>query len=123
MGSFSRCPTLGVLECRVNVGFYCPSSTQTYSAITTGTNGHAGTVVFDIANANTLFASGNSAFNNLGGDSGQNFDFGLPFFFGRSVFVGIEGRTHAWRRGPVLGLLIAPAIVFIRWPVKTMMRD
>ena len=92
--------TLGIPECQGNTGFYCPTSTQTYSVITTGANGHAGTVVFSIANANTLFASGNSAFNNLGGDNGQSFDLGLPFFFGRDVFIGIEGQSTPGGAGP-----------------------
>lgn len=92
--------TLGIPECQVNIGFYCPDSTQTYSIITRGANGASGTVVFNIANANTLFASGNSAFNNLGGDNGQSFDLGLPFFFGRDVFVGIEGQSTPGGVGP-----------------------
>ena len=45
-------------------------------------------------NADTLFASGNAAFNDLGGDGGTGpsndaLDFGLPFFFGKSVYVGM----------------------------------
>ncbi len=92
--------TLGLLECPVNTGFYCPTFNQTYSAITTGTNGTAGSVVFNIENANTLFNTGNSAFNNLGGSNGPSFDFGLPFFFGRNVFVGIEGQSSPGGTGP-----------------------
>lgn len=92
--------TLGLLECPVNTGFYCPNTPQTYSVITTGANGAAGTVVFNIANGNSLFATGNSAFNNLGGDNGPSFDFGLPFFFGRTVFIGIEGQNTPGGAGP-----------------------
>jgi hypothetical protein len=97
---FLDASTLGIVACTLNAGFYCPTSTQTYSVITTGANGHAGTVVFDIANADTLFASPNSAFNNLGGDNGQSFDLGLPFFFGRTVFIGIEGQSTPGGAGP-----------------------
>ncbi|HVA01328.1 MAG TPA: DUF3443 family protein, partial [Terriglobia bacterium] len=57
-------------------------------------------VSFSIANADALFnANGgtNAAFNDLGGDSGTSpstdyFDFGMPFFYGRNVFVGIENE-------------------------------
>src|SRR5579862_197095 len=92
--------TLGISECTDNPGFYCPNATQSYSVITTGTNGAAGTVAFNVANADTLFATGNSAFNNLGGSNGQSFDLGLPFFFGRNVFIGIEGQTTPGGTGP-----------------------
>ena len=68
---------------------------------TTGLNGTSNPVTFNIANAEALFAANggtNAAFNNLGGDSGTDtssdyFDFGVPFFYGHSVFVGIENQT------------------------------
>jgi len=92
--------TLGISECKDSPGFYCPNGTQSYSVITTGANGKAGTVAFNIANADTLFATGNSAFNNLGGSNGQSFDLGLPFFFGRNLFIGIEGQSTPGGVGP-----------------------
>jgi hypothetical protein len=51
-------------------------------------------MTFNIMNADTLFNTNNAAFNDLGGDSGTSpandfFDFGLPFFFGRSVYIGM----------------------------------
>jgi hypothetical protein len=97
---FLDAQTLGIPECTVNTGFYCPATTMAYTATTTGANGHAGMVAFNIANANTLFQSNNSAFNNLGGSNGTSFDFGLPFFFGRTVFVGIEGQSTPGGVGP-----------------------
>jgi hypothetical protein len=74
-------------------GFYCPDSAQHLSAsIALATS--SAQVDFQIANANTLFAPGtNLAFNNLGGPAGDTFfDWGLPFFFGRTVFTVIEGQ-------------------------------
>ena len=97
---FLDAQTLGIADCPVNTGFYCPTATIAYTATTTGANGHAGMVAFNIANANTLFQSNNSAFNNLGGSNGASFDFGLPFFFGRTVFVGIEGQSTPGGAGP-----------------------
>ena len=59
---------------------------------------------FQIGNAYTLAASGNSVFNNLGanlgGALGSSFDWGLPFFLGRKVYVGIEGTPSILGTGP-----------------------
>lgn len=97
--------TLGIPECTDSsgnpTGWYCPSSTQSYTATNTGVNGTSNSVTFNVANADALFAANNGqnwAFNNLGGDSGTSssndyFDFGLPFFFGRNVFIGIENAS------------------------------
>jgi hypothetical protein len=42
------------------------------------------------------------AFSNLGGPSpvSNSFDWGLPFFYGRNVFVAIEGQTTSAGMGP-----------------------
>ena len=42
-----------------------------------------------------LFATPNAAFFELGANlgSGSIFDWGLPFFLGRKVFVGIAGKS------------------------------
>ncbi|HUZ45981.1 MAG TPA: DUF3443 domain-containing protein [Terriglobia bacterium] len=93
--------TLGIPDCSDAPGFYCPGSTVNYTVTNTGQNGTTGPVSFSIANADSLFNSNggaNWAFNNLGGDTGtspstDSVDFGLPFFFGRNVFVGIENET------------------------------
>ena len=88
---------LGIAKCPPNLApFYCPTSTTNFMATNTGTNGTSAQVTFSVANANTLFSSGNAAFNNLAGagaGSTLGFDWGLPFFFGRNVFVGIEGQN------------------------------
>ena len=76
-------------------GFYCPSSTQALSATVQGTNGANAVINFSVANASSLLAGGFAAFNNLGSpvSSSKSFDWGLPFFFGRNVFVAIEGAS------------------------------
>ena len=84
-------------------GFYCPSTTQNFSATQQGGNGTSNTVNFSIANANVLFCStcNNWAFNDLGGPSANTFDWGLPFFFGRNVITAIESQpTPAGIPGP-----------------------
>jgi hypothetical protein len=94
--------------------FYCPTSELTLSATNTGLNGVVSTVSFQIANANTLFNTfqGNTALADLGANAGDqssycpnsatdcSFDFGLPFFFGRSVYVAIAGANTAGGPGP-----------------------
>ncbi len=77
-------------------GFYCPSGTVNLSATTQGyPNGNSGTVNFSVANAENLFDSDSSdaAFADLGGPETGLFDWGLPFFYGRNVFVAIDGTT------------------------------
>lgn len=85
-------------------GFYCPTSTLALSAVNTGTNGTNGTVNFSVANASALTGSnpGYSAFGNLAGlgATARSFDWGLPFFFGRSVYTAIEGQLAGTVVGP-----------------------
>jgi hypothetical protein len=74
--------------------FYCPSSTENLSATTQGANGVTGTVSFSIANAEALFSVDDNAYGDLGGTfSSGSFDWGLPFFFGRNVYVGLQSTT------------------------------
>ena len=75
-------------------GFYCPPNAVNLSATIMGVN-----VPFQVANAQTLTGTGHAAFNNLGGDL-STFDWGLPFFLGRTVFVGIEGQSSSLGTGP-----------------------
>jgi hypothetical protein len=86
--------TSGIIGCTDYSSLYCPSSAIPFSITAYGATSTSGTITFNIANADTLFASGNAAFNDLGGDSGTSpandyFDFGLPFFFGKKVYVGM----------------------------------
>jgi len=82
-------------------GFYCPAATQSYMASLTLKNNIQSNVTFSAANARTLVANGNYAYNNITGQIGGNlFDWGLPFFFGRSVYFGITGRTSNAGVGP-----------------------
>jgi hypothetical protein len=90
--------------CTHNTGFYCPTTLQQLSAVNTGRNGASSTVAFSVANADTITAAHNtwSVFPNVAGSTplAGSFDFGLPFFFGRSVYVGFEGRSASTGTGP-----------------------
>jgi hypothetical protein len=90
-----------------STGFYCPPSPTLLSATFATT-----TVNFSIASADALFASGrNYAFSSLGGwmndpnptlhlPISPYFDWGLPFFFGRTVYTVVEGKTVGAYTGP-----------------------
>jgi hypothetical protein len=79
--------------CSSSSAFYCPSSEQSLSATIRGSEGNSATIPFQLVNARTLTQDGSKfAFDSLGGQLGLTnmFDFGLPFFFGRHVYVGFE---------------------------------
>ncbi|HUY14242.1 MAG TPA: DUF3443 domain-containing protein [Terriglobia bacterium] len=98
---FLSSSTIGIPACTDgNKGFSCPTSTQNFTAANTGVNGTSGQVSFNISNADTLFKSGNSAFNDLGGPDTGQFDWGLAFFFGRNVFIAINTQTTPAGAGP-----------------------
>jgi len=85
-----------------NTGWFCPSFLTSLSATN---KGYAGTpskdVTFQIGNADNLFKSSNMVFGELGGSwPGQSFDWGLPFYFGRDVYLGIEGKPSSLGTGP-----------------------
>jgi hypothetical protein len=84
-------------------GFYCPASTQTLSATVTGISGFPSSAVpFQLGNFINLATTSNWVFVELGaGASGLIsglFDFGLPFYLGRNVYIGIQGKS-----APTLG--------------------
>lgn len=84
-------------------GYFCPVSTQSFSALNQGNNSLGTTVNFSVANAETLFTRnpGNKAFSNLAGPVASTaFDWGLPFFFGRRVYTAIEGMNTPAGAGP-----------------------
>jgi hypothetical protein len=105
---FLDATTTGIPVCNTlqAPGFYCPAAAINLTALTTGPN-PTGTgalvsanIAFSVANAISLFNTGNTAFNNLGGDNSGTFDWGIPFFFGRPVIIGIEGQSSGANLGP-----------------------
>ncbi|SDQ68637.1 Protein of unknown function [Paraburkholderia fungorum] len=80
--------------------WYCPASAQATTATISGRDGASSTLSFSIANASSLFASSNNAFNNLAGVASRSFGWGLPFFFGRRVYTAIAGRETSAGQGP-----------------------
>ena len=77
--------------------FYCPTSLTSLSATVEDPNNSTVTesVNFSINNAQTLLSSGDAALSTLGGPvpATEGFDWGLPFFYGRNVYVAIDGQA------------------------------
>ncbi len=81
-------PTCGV--------WYCPTTSLSFSATMVDAAGsNASMVNFDIANFSVQVNSGNLAFNNIGGQFAGEFNWGLPFFFGRTVYTVMNGSKVA----------------------------
>lgn len=87
--------------------WFCPDATTAFSATLTGVG--TGTVAttsvtvnFSIANASTLFATGNAAFPNLGAPASNYVDLGMPFFYGRNVYVAFSGYDTLSATGPFI---------------------
>jgi len=95
-GYFFPDNSLTVCPANSNVpDFYCPSTPQTRTINLVGLNGAKGSATLNISNAQTLVNSGNLAFNNLAGQIGMNaVDLGLPFFFGRYVYYGMDQTSN-----------------------------
>jgi len=110
--SIPTCPSSG--SGTSSSTWFCPTTELSLSATNTGRNGMVSTVNFQIANANMLFSTyqGNTALADLGASAGDesgycpnsatdcSFDFGLPFFFGRNVYVAIAGANTEGGPGP-----------------------
>jgi len=80
-----------------SVSWFCPASPLDFTATNTAASGSpAGVVTFRIDNVTNLTSNtANHVFAEIGGTYPVSFDWGLPFFFGKSVYVGFEGKTSA----------------------------
>lgn len=82
--------------------FYCPANPANLSATLVGDNNLQASIPFQVANTSSLIQTGNAVFNNLGGPSPSFFVWGLPFFLGRTVYVGFESQHSPLGTGPFL---------------------
>ena len=88
----------------VGAQFYCPDELKSLLATNIAIGGGLQTQVgFLVGNAATLAATHSVAFNDMTGVNSDAFDWGLPFFYGRAVVIGIEGRTSSLGTGPYVG--------------------
>lgn len=85
--------------------YYCPASTKQLSATMTGVNGVGNAVAFDVGNATSLRQTypGDAVLPLLAGSAfvtSKMFDWGLPFFYGRKIYVAIEQQETPGGAGP-----------------------
>lgn len=101
----------GIAQCTGTTiaGFYCPATPLTLAPVIEGRNGLSAAPGLPLYNARTLFQTGFAALPGIGADPTANdnftatprsFDLGLPFFFGRTVFIAIAGRPAGGSIGP-----------------------
>ncbi|WP_283744473.1 DUF3443 family protein [Sideroxydans sp. CL21] len=86
--------------CTVSTWAYCPAvSPLSLNATTAAATGLPSILVpFNIVGVDQLGSSVVAA--SIGGPAGGYFDWGLPFFFGRSVYTAISGRFAGGSLGP-----------------------
>jgi hypothetical protein len=93
--------------CADQPAFYCPASTLMLNATIQGTNGAMAGIAFAADNADVDFATNAVALPNLAGPTSSTatdtFDWGLPFFYGRSVYVAFEAGSPSGVAGPWVG--------------------
>jgi len=80
--------------------WFCPAAPVNRNAVIRDGFGNSVTLSFQVANTDRLFATSNVAFANLAGSAGGAanpgaFVWGMPFFYGRSVYTSIWGQALA----------------------------
>ena len=90
------------------VAFYCPPSPVPLSPVLTATNGTTASAAFTLYSPLNVSGAATAA-PGLGVDPtlvkpplpfANSFDFGIPFFFGRTIYTAIEGRAAGSATGP-----------------------
>jgi hypothetical protein len=95
--------TIAVCSTGSFVGDYCPAvAPLKLFAVNTGVGANNGTntVDFAVQDPNTFVATA-AAFEGLAGGGGAtNFVWGMPFFYGRTIYIGIDQKVSGAYTGP-----------------------
>jgi hypothetical protein len=92
--------------CSHFVGFYCPPSPQAQTGFLQGANGANVSANFTVSDPEALLASNPAvtADAEIAGSGFGGVDWGLPFFFGRSIYIAIEDMKTPTVNGPWVGI-------------------
>jgi Protein of unknown function (DUF3443) len=96
-------PTIAVCAAGAFVGYYCPAvAPQAAFAVNSGVgaNNASSMVNFAIADPNTFVANASALIDLAGGGGSTTFTWGMPFFYGRKIYIGIDQRVAATYTGP-----------------------
>ena len=76
-------------------GFYCPLTDIAFNVVLGSLGAVQAKGSFTLTNAAALFQKGNAALPTLGGSLSASglLDLGLPFFYGKTVVIGIDGMS------------------------------
>lgn len=84
--------------------WYCPAAPVVGSATLLGVSGGSAVASYTVSNATSMFSTFDPVLPSLAGwasaSSNTMFDWGLPFFYGKTVFIGIEGKSSPISTGP-----------------------
>ncbi len=101
-------PTITVCTSAAWVGYYCPAAaplavtaTNMSAIMTTASIPASNSVVSFAVDDPDTFVAGAAAFTGLAGGAGTStFTWGLPFFFGRTIYIGFDGQSSGSFKGP-----------------------
>jgi len=97
-------PDTAIPQCTTGslTGFFCPPTSLSLMATNTGQNHVSIATPFNVADANGLYGNGDAALNDLAitAFTPGYFDWGLSFFYGRTVFTAISGAMTPGGAGP-----------------------
>lgn len=80
--------------------FYCPSGPEVQAVSISGANGNQMTYSLTVDPASQLFETANASFSTVAGEYTSGVDLGIPFFMGKTVYVGINGAYSPLAVGP-----------------------
>jgi hypothetical protein len=106
-------PDTTIMQCTDGTTFYCPTSPLSESGTIQGVNGTSVLVDFTVTSESALFSgstviaaapglAGSNATSGSGsnGASSFEFDWGLPFYYGRNVYTAIDTKNAGGTTGP-----------------------
>jgi hypothetical protein len=96
-------PNIAVCAAGAFVGYYCPAvAPQAAFAVNSGVGVYnaTNTVDFAIADPNTFVVNAAAFIDLAGGGGSTSFTWGMPFFYGRKIYIGIDQRVAGIYTGP-----------------------